>query len=156
MLACMARRKKERELSAPLSLNSLHALTNYVSLPGTRKQGESQRKGKSEIFSLGNWDLPTFSLPLLHTSFNACKAGVVKLANDAGILQLNLTVKMKYFADFAQGSARVLRAYVYSAFHELSCSSYQNLGKIDPWTQLAFFYKLNCNISAPNVNVTSN
>ena len=56
---------------------------------------------------------------------------------------------MKYFADFAQGSARVLRAFVYSAFQ-------QNLGKIDPWTQLAFFYKLNCNISAPNVNVTSN
>ena len=41
MLACMACKKKGRELSAPLSLNSLHALTNYVSLPGTRKQGES-------------------------------------------------------------------------------------------------------------------
>ena len=25
---------------------------------------------------------------------------------------------MKYFADFAQGSARVLRAFVYSAFHD--------------------------------------
>ena len=41
MLACMACKKKGRELSAPLLLNSLHALTNYVSLPGTRKQGES-------------------------------------------------------------------------------------------------------------------
>ena len=87
MLACMACKKKGRELSAPLSLNSLHALTNYVSLPDTRKKGESQRKEKSEIFSLGNWDLPTFSLPLLHTSFDAFKAGLSKLANDAGILQ---------------------------------------------------------------------
>ena len=47
MLACRARRKKGRELSAPLSLNSLHALTNYVSLPGTQKQGESKWKEKS-------------------------------------------------------------------------------------------------------------
>ena len=84
MLACMARRKKERELSAPLSLNSLHALTNYVSLPGTRKKGESMRKEKSET---KKGDLPTFSVPLLHTSSDAFKAGLSKLPNYAGILQ---------------------------------------------------------------------
>ena len=42
------------------------------------------RKEKSET---EKGDIHTFSVPLLHTSSDAFKAGLSKLANDAGILQ---------------------------------------------------------------------
>lgn len=87
MLACMARRKKGRELSAPLSLNSLHALKIMLACLAREKRGRVNGRKKAKSSPLENWDLPTFSLPLLHTSLNACKADLVKLADDAGILQ---------------------------------------------------------------------
>ena len=59
MLACLAREKRGRV--------------------------SGRKKAKSSPLEIETF-LP-FSLPLLHTSFNACKAGLLKLADDAGILQ---------------------------------------------------------------------
>ena len=49
MLACMARRKKGRELSAPLSLNSLHALK--IMLACLARENRGRVSGREKVKS---------------------------------------------------------------------------------------------------------